>query len=83
MEVADEDQDEDGEEEEDEMIIDELDDEQDPSERDNKPKHAKLRPIEKACLDFCMALLKQTIRRKEYDCALVCALAVLGVKEDG
>ncbi|RYO26416.1 hypothetical protein AA0113_g12493 [Alternaria arborescens] len=83
MEVADEDQDEDGEEEQDEMMIDELDDEQDPSERDKEPEHAKLRPIEKACLDFCMALLKQTIRRKEYDCALVCALAVLGVKEDG
>ena len=78
-EVADEDQDEDREEEEDEMMIDELDDEQDPSECDNEPEHAKLRPIEKACLDFCMALLKQTIRRKEYDCAWVCALAVLGV----
>ncbi|KAL1640735.1 hypothetical protein SLS61_010230 [Didymella pomorum] len=83
MEIADEDQDEDGEEEEDEMMIDELDDEQDPSERDNEPEHAKLRPIEKACLDFCIALLKQTIRRKEYDCAMVCVLAVLGVKEDG
>ncbi|UPX15702.1 uncharacterized protein EKO05_0006142 [Ascochyta rabiei] len=83
MEIADEDQDEDGEEEEDEIMIDKLDDEQDPSERNNEPKHAKLRPIKKACLDFCIALLKQTICCKEYDCAMVCALAVLGVKEDG
>jgi hypothetical protein len=34
-------------------------------------------------LKFCIALLNQSIRRKEYDCALVCAMAVFGVKEDG
>ncbi|KAF1922379.1 uncharacterized protein M421DRAFT_78421 [Didymella exigua CBS 183.55] len=72
-------------------MIDELDNKQDLSKCDNKPenelknepKHAKLTLIEKACLMFCIALLDQRIRRKEYDCALVCALAVLGVKEDG
>jgi hypothetical protein len=57
MEVADEDHDGDGEEEEDEMMIDELDDEQNTSERENEPEHAKLRPIEKACLGFGIALL--------------------------
>jgi RecQ family ATP-dependent DNA helicase len=39
--------------------------------------------IQKACLEFCIALLSQTVTRKEYDSPLVCALAVLGVKEDG
>jgi hypothetical protein len=38
---------------------------------------------QKACLEFCIALLSQLITRKEYDSLLVCALAVLGVKEDG
>ncbi|KAL5422171.1 hypothetical protein PMIN06_013128 [Paraphaeosphaeria minitans] len=42
-----------------------------------------LSSIEKACLAFCIALLSQSITRKEYDSPLVCALAVLGVKEDG
>jgi hypothetical protein len=39
--------------------------------------------IQKACLTFCIALLSQSITRKEYDILIVCALAVLGVKEDG
>jgi hypothetical protein len=38
--------------------------------------------IQKVCLGFCIALLSQSITRKEYDSPLVCALAVLGVKED-
>lgn len=42
-----------------------------------------LSSIQKACLAFCIALLSQSITRKEYDSPLVCALAVLGVKEDG
>jgi hypothetical protein len=42
-----------------------------------------LSSIQKACLNFCIALLSQSITRKEYDSPLVCALAVLGVKEDG
>jgi hypothetical protein len=33
-------------------------------------------------LAFCIALLNQSITRKEYDNPLVCALAVLGVKEE-
>ncbi|TKA44793.1 hypothetical protein B0A49_13622 [Cryomyces minteri] len=43
----------------------------------------RLTTIQKACLEFCIELLNQSITRKEYDSALVCALAVLGVKEDG
>ncbi|OAL42723.1 hypothetical protein IQ07DRAFT_466806, partial [Pyrenochaeta sp. DS3sAY3a] len=42
-----------------------------------------LSKIQKACLEFCVALLNQSITRKEYDSPLVCALAALGVKEDG
>jgi hypothetical protein len=38
--------------------------------------------IQKACLEFCITLLSQLITRKKYDSLLVCALAVLGVKED-
>jgi hypothetical protein len=39
--------------------------------------------IQKACLSFCIALMDQRITRREYDSPLVCALAVLGVKEEG
>ncbi|KAF2827743.1 hypothetical protein CC86DRAFT_444934 [Ophiobolus disseminans] len=43
----------------------------------------KLSRIQKACLEFCIALLNHRITRQEYDSPLVCALAVLGVKEEG
>lgn len=43
----------------------------------------KLGAVAKACLSFCIALLDQQISRREYDSALVCALAVLGVEEGG
>ena len=56
-------------------------DETDHNETDTKPK--PLTRIQKACLDFCMELLNQTVSRREYDSALVCALAVLGVAEGG
>ncbi|KAL5373157.1 hypothetical protein DPSP01_012910 [Paraphaeosphaeria sporulosa] len=39
--------------------------------------------IKKAYLAFYIALLNQSITSKEYDSPLVCALAVLGVREDG
>jgi len=42
-----------------------------------------LSPVERACLDFCIELLNQRITRREYDSALVCAAAVLGVREGG
>jgi hypothetical protein len=43
----------------------------------------KLTRLQKACLDFCIALLNYRITRREYNSPLVCALAVLGVKEEG
>ena len=52
-----------------------------PNNHQDKPK--PLTRIQKACLDFCIELLNQTVTRREYDSALVCALAVLGVNEDG
>ncbi|GME31054.1 uncharacterized protein LTHEOB_12917 [Neofusicoccum parvum] len=39
--------------------------------------------IQKACLDFCIELLNQRITRREYDSALVYALAVQGVTPTG
>jgi hypothetical protein len=35
--------------------------------------------IQKACLMFCVELLNQRIHNREYDMALICATAVLGV----
>lgn len=43
----------------------------------------QLTAVEKACLGFCIKLLDQRINWKEYDSALVCALAVLSVNEGG
>jgi hypothetical protein len=40
-------------------------------------------PIQEACLDFCVELLNMEIEFSEYESALVCALAVLGVSETG
>jgi hypothetical protein len=61
--------------------------EQDPPEQPlEQPKPEPVKPtlsqIQKACLAFYIALLNQSITCKEYDNPLVCALAVLGVKED-
>lgn len=41
------------------------------------------RPLEKACLDFCLELLNQRIGADEYECALVCALAVISRSRTG
>ena len=43
----------------------------------------ELTDVQRACLQFCYELLRERITRKEYDSAIVCALAVLGVKEQG
>jgi RecQ family ATP-dependent DNA helicase len=41
-----------------------------------------LTSLQKACLQFCISLLDQKVSRDEYDCAMVWALAVLGVQKD-
>lgn len=42
-----------------------------------------LTPIQWVCLDFCIELLNQRVVYWEYNCALVCAIAVLGVCDCG
>jgi hypothetical protein len=39
--------------------------------------------LQSACLSFCIELLNQKIYNHEYDIALVCALAALGVSPSG
>ncbi|KAJ5738986.1 hypothetical protein N7533_011770 [Penicillium manginii] len=48
-----------------------------------QPSPFHFQPIERACLDFCIELLNQRIGADEYECALVCALAVLGRSRTG
>jgi RecQ family ATP-dependent DNA helicase len=83
-------EDEEMEEVEDEVMADDVDEAIDEMETDEPSTAAnairepeKLSSIQRACLEFCIALLSQSITRKEYDSPLVCALAVLGVKADG
>jgi hypothetical protein len=55
-------------------------------EEEERNENCRLRPLSRiqiACLEFCMELLNQSMRVKEYELALVCALSVLGVREDG
>jgi hypothetical protein len=76
-------------EDEDEMMADDVDEAIDETEAEENTaaegisEPEALSSIQKACLEFCIALLSQSITRKEYDSPFVCALAVLGVKEDG
>jgi RecQ family ATP-dependent DNA helicase len=71
----------------DEMDIDEVGDTQLEAREDIQleapAETATMTPIQEACLEFCITLLDQSVSRREYDNALVCALAVLGVREDG
>ena len=61
---------------------DEIDEDihQDPTPESSTPL---LTPIQRACLDFCIELLNQRVVHREYDCALVCAMAILGVRDQG
>ena len=52
-------------------------------ERDSDEPEEELTDAQRACLRFCYELLRERITRKEYDSVVVCALAVLGVKEQG
>jgi hypothetical protein len=49
---------------------------------EDRPSPLTLTLIQVACLDFCMELLNQRIQVEEYECALICALAVLGRGEN-
>ena len=69
--------------------MDEMDEMDEEAEADKEQGSAagnqavRLSSIQKACLGFCIALLDQRITRREYNSPFVCALAVLGVKEEG
>ena len=75
----------------DEMDIDEVEEEgedtqleaQSDTQSEAPSETPTMTPIQQACLEFCITLLDQSVTRREYDNALVCALAVLGVREDG
>ena len=41
----------------------------------------RLEPVEARCMDFVIELLNQQTQSSEYECALVCALAVLGMSD--
>ena len=47
------------------------------------PTMQPMSELQRACLSFCIELLNQTIHNREYDMALVCALAALGVSPSG
>lgn len=52
------------------------------SQEDGSDNPYQMSAIQAACMDFCIELLNQQIRAEEYECALVCALAVLGRGRD-
>ena len=39
--------------------------------------------VHQACLEFAISLLDQKVLRADYDCALTCAMAVLGAQSGG
>ncbi|KAN0066893.1 Protein of unknown function (DUF3505) domain containing protein, partial [Elaphomyces granulatus] len=66
----------------------------DDNERDDSPKHDEddgdneddeddELTEHRACMEFCISLLDQKVIQTEYDCALTCATAALGVHSDG
>jgi superfamily II DNA helicase RecQ len=53
------------------------------SEAEGEGGKAAMTEMQQACLSFCIELLNQTIHNREYDMALVCGLAALGVNPSG
>lgn len=53
------------------------------SEVEGEQTASAMTEVQQACLLFCVELLNQTIHNREYDMALVCGLAVLGVNPSG
>lgn len=47
------------------------------------PLRQTLTELQSACLSFCIELLNQRIHNREYDMAMICALAALGVSPKG
>ena len=55
----------------------------DTSVEQKSPTMPPMSELQRACLSFCIELLNPTIHNREYDMALVCALAALGVSPSG
>jgi hypothetical protein len=53
------------------------------SEAEGEGGKPAITEMQQACLSFCIELLNQTIHNREYDIALVCGLAALGVNPNG
>jgi hypothetical protein len=53
------------------------------SEAEGEGGKPPMTEMQQACLSFCIELLNQTIHNREYDMALVCGLAALGVNPSG
>jgi hypothetical protein len=53
------------------------------SEAEGEGGKPAMTEMQQACLSFCIELLNQTIHNREYDMALVCGLAALGVNPSG
>jgi RecQ family ATP-dependent DNA helicase len=49
-------------------------------EREEDKSDEDLTRIQMACLEFCIALLDDQAKTHEYECVLICAIAVLGVQ---
>jgi superfamily II DNA helicase RecQ len=54
-----------------------------PYDQPGSPTMQPMSELQRACLSFGIELLNQTIHNREYDMALVCALAALGVSPSG
>lgn len=80
---ADECVDEDGSDESSESSDGEDDRDADTCVEQKSPTTQPMSELQRACLSFCIELLNQTIHNREYDMALVCALAALGVSPSG
>ncbi len=48
---------------------------------DDDDDDSKMSLLQKTCLQFCLTLLDHQLTQHKRDSALVCALAVLGVRE--
>jgi len=54
-----------------------------PQARIKRGEESKFSPLHGCCLRVCLQLLDQSVRTREYESPLICALAVLGVTERG
>lgn len=54
-----------------------------PQARIKREEESKFSPLHDCCLRVCLQLLNQSVRTREYESPLICALVILGVTERG